>query len=282
MKTGLVLEGGAMRGMFTAGILDVFMENGITFDGMAGVSAGAAFGCNLKSGQRGRAIRYNLRFANNKEFCSIKSLIKTGDLYGGEFCYHTVPDKLDIFDKDAFEKSPMKFYVVCTDVETGKAVYHDMTKVDYTELEWMRASGSLPLAAKIVEVNGRKLLDGGIADSIPLLFMEKQGYDKNLVILTRPRDYVKQPTSSLSLIKLMYRKYPELIKAVETRHKMYNNQLKYVRKSENEGKALVLAPDTALPVKRVEHDTDALQEAYRIGRKTAMDNLEKVKAFISE
>lgn len=280
MKYGLVLEGGAMRGLFTAGVLDVLMENGIEFDGAVGVSAGAAFGCNYKSRQSGRAIRYNLRFCRDKRYCSMHSLLTTGDIYNAEFCYHTIPDKLDIFDAKAFEENPMKFYTVSTDINTGKAVYKDFSKVNYDELEWLRASGSLPLAARIVRIGGRELLDGGISDSIPLKFMEKQGYDRNIVILTQPRDYVKEPSGSVKFVKLLYRKYPNLVKACAERHKMYNAELRYIRSAESEGKAFVIAPPEKLPVSRIEHDSEKILEAYRIGRKTAMANLDALKAFM--
>ena len=282
MKYGLVLAGGAMRGLFTAGVIDVLMENGISFDGAAGVSAGAAFGCNIKSGQNGRAIRYNLRFAEDKRFCSVKSLLTTGDMFGAEFCYHTIPDELDIFDSAAFEASPMDFWVVCTDILTGKAVYHRMNKVSYSELEWIRASASMPMFARIVEADGRKLLDGGIADSLPLRFMEKQGYEKNVVILTQPRDYVKPKNKAVPLLKLVYRKYPNLIKACADRHIMYNKELKYIRKAESEGRALVIAPPEKLPVGHIEHDSNILQEVYRIGRMTGMENLDSIRNFIEE
>lgn len=280
MKYGLVLEGGAMRGLFTAGVLDVLMENGIEFNGAVGVSAGAAFGCNYKSRQNGRAIRYNLRFCRDKRYCSMHSLLTTGDIYNAEFCYHTIPDKLDIFDAKSFEDNPMKFYTVSTDINTGKPVFKEFSKVNYDELEWLRASGSLPLAARIVRIGGRELLDGGISDSIPLKFMVKQGYEKNIVILTQPRDYVKKPSGSLKLVKCLYRKYPKLIKACAERHKMYNSELRYIRSAENEGKAFVIAPPEKLPVSRIEHDSDRLLEAYRIGRKTAIANLDALKEFM--
>ena len=195
MKTGLVLEGGGIRGIFTAGILDVLMEEGIEFDGAVGVSAGAAFGSNYKSRQSRRAIRYNLRFAKDPRYSSIRSLLATGNLFNAQFCYHDIPEKHDPFDWEAFYKNPMEFYLVATDVETGKPVYHlcDESEDKYDILEWFRASGSMPLVSRVVEVGGYKLLDGGVADSIPLRFMEEQGYERNLVILTRPAGYVKQP-----------------------------------------------------------------------------------------
>ena len=168
MKTGLVMEGGALRGLFTAGVIDVLMENGITFDGAIGVSAGATFGCNIKSGQIGRAIRYNVKLCKDRRYFSFWSLILTGNLFGKNFCYHKIPEKIDPFDNDAFEKNPMEFYLVCTDVETGKPVYKKCDRLDGGNLEWVRASASLPLVSEIVEIDGMKLQDGGISDSIPL------------------------------------------------------------------------------------------------------------------
>ncbi len=280
MKYGIVLEGGAMRGLFTAGVTDVLMEEGITFDGAVGVSAGAAFGCNIKSNQPGRAVRYNLRFCNDKRYCSKRSLIKTGDLFNAEFCYHTVPEKLDLFDFKAYETSKMEFYIVCTDVLTGKPVYHRSSKMDRSGLEWLRASASLPLVSRIVEADGRKLLDGGISDSIPLRFMESVGYEKNIVVLTQPRDYRKKKTGSLPLVRAAMHKYPELVKAVAHRHEMYNSELEYIRKSESEGRAFVIAPEEKLPVKRVEHDPEKLLEAYRMGRITVKKQLPEIKAFL--
>ena len=191
MKTGLILEGGAMRGMFTAGVMDVLMENGVTFDGAVGTSAGAAFGCNYKSHQIGRVIRYNTRYCKDKRFCSISSLIKSGDIYNADFCYGDIPSKYDIFDFDTYKNDPMEFYSVCTDIETGKAVYHKYTGDEDSGFDWIRASASMPLVSKIVEIDGKKLLDGGMADSIPLKFFESIGYDRNVVVLTQPADYRK-------------------------------------------------------------------------------------------
>lgn len=282
MKYGLVMEGGAMRGMFTAGVTDVLMENDIDFDGAAGVSAGACFGCNYKSRQKGRAIRYNLRFCRDKRYCSLYSLITTGDMFGAKFCYHTMPDELDIFDYDEFNRNPMVFYVVCTDVETGKPVYKKLNKADYEGLEWIRASASMPLASRIVEIDGRKFLDGGISDSIPLSFMERHGFERNIVILTQPRDYIKKPSKSIKLVKSVYKKYPKLVKTYSERAKMYNDQLEYIRQSESEGRAFVIAPPKKLEVGHVEHNPDKLLEVYRAGRKAALDNLDRILEFLGE
>lgn len=280
MKTGLVLEGGAMRGMFTAGVIDVFMENGIEFDGMIGVSAGATFGCNFKSRQIGRAIRYNMQYCRDKRYCSLHSLFTTGDLYGADFCYRELPEKLDLFDNDAYINNPMEFYLVCTDIETGKAVYRKCDSFDRTNLEWIRASASMPLVSRIVEIDGYKLLDGGVADSIPLKYFESIGYDRNVVVLTQPDTYVKKKNSVLPLIKIVLRKYPKMIKALADRHLMYNDTVKYVCGKEAEGEIVVIRPDCDLPVGKIEKDPEKLKQTYEIGRRVATQKLEEIREFL--
>ena len=279
MKKGLVLEGGAMRGLFTAGIIDVMREAGVEPDGLIGVSAGAAFGCNYKSRQPGRVIRYNTRFAKDPRYSGLRSLIKSGDYFNAEFGYHIVPKQYDIFDVETFDKNPMEFIVVCTDVLTGKAVYHKMDHVDFNELEWLRASASMPLASKVVEVGGRKLLDGGVADSIPLEYFERIGYDRNVVILTQPQGFVKEPNKLMPLMKIGLRKYPNMIKALATRHLMYNRELKYVREAEREGRCLVIRPEEKIPIGHISHDPDEMRHVYEIGRALGERNLKDIKAF---
>ena len=202
MKKGLVMEGGAMRGMFTAGVTDVMMEEKIEFDGAIGVSAGAAFGCNYKSGQIGRAIRYNMKYCSDKRFSGIGSLIKTGNIFNTDFAYGEVPLKYDIFDFDTYQSNPMDFYVVCTDIVTGQAVYHKYTGKEDHGFDWVRASASMPLVSQIVEIDNQMLLDGGISDSIPIRQFETMGYDKNIVILTQPREYQKGKNRLLPLLKI--------------------------------------------------------------------------------
>ena len=178
-----------MRGMFTAGVIDVLMENGIEFDGGIGVSAGAAFGCNYKSKQIGRVLRYNTRFCRHRDYCGLGVLLKTGDVYSKDFCYNEVPLKHDPFDFDTYESNPMEFYVVCSDLESGEAVYHRYEGRHDGVFEWIRASCSMPLVSKIVEINGSKLLDGAICDDIPVKFFESIGYERNVAVLTQPREY---------------------------------------------------------------------------------------------
>ena len=280
MKTGLILEGGAMRGIFSAGVMDVMMENGIRFDGIVGVSAGAAFGVNYKSGQIGRAIRYNAKYCHDKRYCGIGSLLKTGNLFNTDFCYGEVPLKLDIFDFDAFEKDPTTFYITCTDVESGKPVYHEYTGRNDHGFDWIRASASLPLVSQIVEIDGAKLLDGGISDSIPVAYFEGIGYAKNVVILTQPQGYRKEKNRMLPLIRMKYRKYPNLVKVLENRHLMYNAELELIAKQEKRGELFVIRPDSPLPVKRAEKDPAKLKACYEIGRQTVEKELARLIAFM--
>ncbi len=280
MKTGLVLEGGAMRGLFSAGVMDVLMEHQIAFDGAIGVSAGAAFGCNYKSRQPGRVIRYNTEYARDPRYCSLRSLFKTGDLFGADFCYHELPNKLDPFDTEAFQQNPMEFYVVCTDVLTGEAVYQKCGIADDECFEWLRASASMPLVSRTVEIGGRRMLDGGIADSIPLRYFEQIGYNKILVILTQPEGYRKKKNKALPLIRLSFRQYPKMVEALEKRHKKYNDTLAYVKKREREGAVLVLRPQDSLSIGRVEHNPERMRQVYDCGRKVALQSLEQIEAFL--
>lgn len=277
-RCGLVMEGGAMRGMFTVGVIDTFMQNGIDFDGAVGTSAGAAFGCNIKSRQVGRPIRYNKRFCNDSRYSGIKSLLTTGDLYNARFCYHDVPFIYDIWDQETFAANPMEFYIVSTDVETGKPVYYKCDKGGSKDIQWIRASGAMPLLSKIVEINGRKLLDGGIGDSIAVRFMQKIGYTKNVVILTQPKGFVKKKNGALPMFKLMYRRYPDFVNAAADRHLRYNETLSYIEKQEALGRLFVIRPPEPLGIKHRETDPDELQRVYDIGVTTALGCIDSIKA----
>ncbi len=278
-QIGLVLEGGAMRGMFTGGILDVFMENRIEFDAAVGVSAGAVFGCNLQSRQIGRTIRYNMKYAKNWRYSGYLSLLLTGDLYGGDFDYRKIPEELDPFDIHTFEENPMKFYCVVTDAVTGKAVYHLCETGTGEHMHYMQASASMPAVSRPVLAEGRQYLDGGIADSIPLPFLQKEGYEKNVVILTQPADYRKKP-ANMTLMKPLLRKYPAIIDAVAKRHDVYNEQVAFVRSEEAKGNTLVIAPEAPLEIGHLCKDPKELERVYQLGRKTGEAYLEKVKAFV--
>ena len=280
IKRGLILEGGAMRGMFTAGVLDVFIENNIEFDGVIGVSAGATFGCNFISKQIGRTIRYNKKYCRDKRYCSMRSLFRTGDLFGEDFCYNKIPNELDPFDNDTFRKSNIDFFVVATDIETGKPVYQKYDVDDPDALNWMRASASMPLASRIVEIRDKKFLDGGMSDSIPVRAFENMGYNKNVVILTQPKEYIKQKNSALPLIRIKYKKFPKLIDVMENRHIMYNETTAYIKEKELNGELFVIRPEEKLNVNHIEHNPDELEKAYQTGRKTAEENLEKLKEYL--
>lgn len=269
-----------MRGLFTAGVIDVFMEHGITFDGAVGVSAGAAFGCNIKSHQIGRVLRYNTRFCRDKRYCGLRSLIKTGDIYNRDFCYGEVPNKYDVFDFEAYENDPMKFYVVCTDVETGKPVYHEYAGRDGHGFDWIRASASMPLVSKIVEIDGQKLLDGGISDSIPVRFMTDAGYDRPVAVLTQPLGYRKGRNPMMPMIERVYKRYPDFVAAAGRRHEMYNAELDFVAAEERAGRLLVIRPKEKLPVGRIEKDPGKLRAAYEAGRTAAEERLEEIREYL--
>ena len=280
VKCGLVLEGGAMRGLWMAGVTDVMMEHDIWPDGLIGVSAGAAFGCNYKSRQIGRAIRYNTRFARDSRYSGLKSWLTSGNYYNAEFGYHTMPKELDVFDNDAFNQNPMAFYVVCTDVLTGKAVYQQLTEANEDTYDWIRASASMPLASKVVEVQGRVLLDGGVADSIPLEYFESIGYQKNVVILTQPAGYQKEHLKLMPLMRMALRHYPKMIKAMDQRHVMYNRQLEYVAQAEREGRCLVIRPEEKIPIGHISHDARQMQLVYEQGRAAGEKHLSRIQSYI--
>lgn len=281
VKTGIVLEGGGMRGMYTCGILDVLMENQIYVDGMVGVSAGIAFGCNYKSRQAGRALRYNVRFSRDRRYSGIMSLLKTGNYYNAHFAYHLVPRHYDVFDYDAFEDSPMECYAVCFDVKSGKGVYQRLDRVNDDFFEWIRASASMPVVAKPVEVGGRLLLDGGLADSIPLEFMMSKGYERNIVILTREEGYRKTAEHGMWLMKPLLRKLPKVIEALQHRPAMYNKQLQQVREQERKGTAFVFRPLKPLNVSRTTHDAAEMNRVYQQGREEALQRLDELKKFLA-
>lgn len=280
MKKGLVLEGGAMRGLFTAGVIDVMMEEGIDFDGLIGVSAGSSFGCNYKSRQPGRVLRYNLRFGSDPRYMGLRSLLTTGDLVGAEFAYHTLPLELDIFDIETFESNPMEFYLVATDVVTGSPAYYRMDRVDYDSLEWLRASASMPVVTRPVRVSdGRRMLDGGISDSIPLEYFQSLGYERNVVVLTQPRDY-RKTASPAWLWRLLLPRCPAIARAMARRHEMYNSQLDYIASQSAAGHAFVIAPESPLPIGRVEMNPGKMQLVYDTGRRTALAILPRLKKFL--
>lgn len=281
MKKGIVLEGGAMRGMYTAGVLDVMMEENINADGVIGVSAGAVFGCNYKSRQIGRTIRYNKRFCRDPRYVGFRSLLTTGNLYNEEFCYHTVPNELDVFDTKTFAENPVEFHLVCTDVHTGEAVYHRCDTGDETDIAWMRASASMPIVSRPVRLEGRELLDGGIADSIPIRWARENGFEKNMIILTRPAGYRKKKSRGGAFVRLLLRRYPKIAEGMAQRHTLYNNTLEEIERLSGDGSTLVLCPSRDLHISRTENDPEKLEAMYQLGRTDAKARLEEIRAFFA-
>ena len=280
MKTGIVVEGGGMRGIYGAGVLDVLLENDIKADGLIGVSAGAIHGCSFVSGQKGRSIRYNLKYSRDPRYMSMRSLIRTVDMFGIDFCYRELPETLDPFDNETFESSSTEYYVTCTDVETGQPVYHRCPSLRGDRIDWVRASASMPLASRIVELDGKKLLDGGVADSIPVMAFRKMGFKKDLVILTRPEGYRKKQNPMLPLIRRAYREYPEFVETAASRHLVYNRELDEISRLEREGEILVIRPSRRIKISRTERRPERIEQMYRLGREDAMKAFSGIKAFM--
>lgn len=278
MKIGLVLEGGAMRGMFTAGVLDVMLENQIHFDGIIGVSAGALFGVNYVSKQRGRALRYNLRFLNDKRYMGWRCLLKTGDIVSKDFAYYEVPFKHDIFDNEAFKQSPTDFYATITNLDTGLAEYVKIEDV-FAQMEVLRASASMPFVSNIIEIGEQKYLDGAIADSIPVKQAQKMGFDKIVVVLTRPLDYRKSPTSPL-FSNLLYRRYPKFAQAVQNRYKTYNASVEEILRLEQAGEIFVIRPSVDLAIKRMENNPAKIQAMYDLGAQDMQNMMTKLRLYL--
>ena len=269
-----------MRGMFSAGVMDVMMENGIEYDGAIGVSAGALFGCNYKSRQMGRTFRYNLRYCNDKRFIGLYALITDGNIVSKNFAYGEIPLKYDKFDIKAYENNPMEFWIVTTDIETGEAYYHRCDSFDEHGFEWFRASGSLPLVSQIVEIDDKKYLDGSIADPVPLEFFETQGYDRNVAVLTQPRGFRKDSSDNNPLIKRMYKDYPNLLETLDKRMQVYNEQRELLERREKEGDLFIIAPNEPLKIKRLDRDMEAIVEAYHQGRDATLERLDEMKEYL--
>lgn len=269
-----------MRGIYTAGVLDELMDWGLAPDGILGVSAGAIHGASFVSGQQGRNIRYTKKYCRNWRFMSLRSMLLTGDLVGRVFSYEELPYRLDPFDFDAFFRSPVRFYALATDVETGEAVCLEGKPDAHALLEALRASSSMPLVSTIVEWEGRRYLDGGTADSIPLKRFEDMGYTRCLVVRTQPEGFVKRPDRSLALMRVRYRHYPAFVRACERRHEVYNASLAYAGQAQAEGRALVLCPSRRIPIGRVEKNPEVLEAQYQLGRADARAARERIEAFL--
>ena len=245
-KTALVLEGGAMRGMYTAGVLDCFMDHGISFDAVIGVSAGALFGVNLLSKQRGRVIRYNKRFNGDKNYMGIRPLLKEKNIVSTKYAYDIVPRELDPFDDEEYKKSDIPFYAVVTNVKTGKPEYVQIKSV-FEQMDVLRASGSMPIVSKPVKLGHEWYLDGAVTDSIPYEKMLEMGYDRVVVVLTKPADYVKKPMPKL-FTSIYKKRFPRFYEAFSNRYIMYNAQLERLKELEKQGVARVLRPSEHIKV----------------------------------
>ena len=277
-RIGLVLEGGGTRGIYTAGVLDLFMEKGQAFDGVIGVSAGAIHGASFVSGQKGRSIRYYKKYCGDRRFMSFWNLITTGDLVGRDFCYRRLPEELDPYDYDTFNASQTEFYAGCSNLETGKPAYlrvRDMKE----QIDLIRASASMPYVSRIVDFEGMKLLDGGCTDSIPLEGARSLGFSRNVVILTRHEGYVKKPENA-SLAGLFYGKYPEFVKALKNRYRMYNDEVERLRQRELAKEAFVIRPSQELTIGRLERDPEKLQAVYDLGWADGEKAFEKMREWI--
>lgn len=280
-KVGLVLEGGSMRGMFTAGVLDTFMDEGIEIDGMIGVSAGALFGPNYFSKQKGRALRYNKRFCKDRRYMSVLSFLLTGNIVNKKFAFYDVTNKLDVFDNETFMKSNPEYFVTVTNVESGEPEYLEVKDI-IEEMEKLRATSALPLVSHMVEIDGKKYLDGGVSDSIPVLQAQSMGYDKIVVVLTRPLEYRKEPMSEKiqKLLSVKYRKYPAFVKCMKKRHENYNKTVERILKMEENGEVFVIRPSEPITVKTIERNADNLQKVYDLGVKNCKERLETLKKYL--
>lgn len=280
MKIGLVLEGGAMRGLFTAGVLDIFLDNNVEVTDVVGVSAGTLFGVNYVSKQRGRALRYNLKYINDKRYMNVKSWLKTGNLINKDFTYYKLPFQLDVFDNKTFKESPINFFATVTNIETGEAEFVKI-KDAYKQMETLRATSALPFISEIIEVGDKKYLDGGITNSIPVDFFEKQDFDKVIVILTRPITYRKEKTTGIQY-KMFYKKYPKLVEKLENRYKEYNDTVDKIVELEKEGKLFVIRPSENITIKRLEKDVEKLQKVYDLGLKDGNNIIEDLKQYLEK
>lgn len=277
-----MLEGGAMRGLYTAGVLDGFMDNGIKADIVVGTSAGVLFGVNYPSGQRGRALRYNLKYAPSGSYMGVRSLLCTGNIINKQFAYYKLPSELDVFDEAAFEASGVDFYATVTNVETGAAEY---IKIDdcFAQMEVMRATSAMPFVSRIVEYEGKRYLDGGVADSIPVEKCRALGCDKIIVVLTRPADYRKSKPggSMVRLAQRRYRRYPKLVERINRRWVDYNECVRRIGEQEARGELFVIRPSRLVNVKHIERDTRKLQAIYDLGAADSAVRMDALKKYLA-
>ena len=281
MKIGLVLEGGGMRGLFSAGVLDALLElKDLSINGIVGVSSGALFGVNYVSKQKERAVRYNKKYADDKRYMGLYSWITTGNAVNKDFAFYELPYKLDVFDNETFKKAKTDFYVVMTNVESGKPEYV-LIEDAFAQMEYLRATSALPFASKIIEINGKKYLDGGISDSIPIDFCESLGYDKIIAVLTRPEGTYKEDKLGF-LYKLVYRKYPNLVNSLLNMATDYEKVLAKIKDLENKGKIFVVRPPEVLKIGRLEKNRDKIQKVYDTGLNTGLKELDNIVKYLNK
>lgn len=280
IQGGLVLEGGGTRAVYSTGVIDFFIDKNIYFSSCYGVSAGAVHACSYLAKQKYRARDLFVEYINDDRYASFKNLIKTGDYFGKEFSLKTVPNELLPYDFETYKKSQTKFYAVATNVGTGKAEYLEVKDMDEEGLENVWASGSMPLMARLVEINGNKYLDGGVADSIPVIQSIKDGNDKTVVVCTQHKDYRKKPNKLMSVIRMKYRSYPNLVKAMAKRHINYNKTMEEINRLEAEGKIFVIRPKEPAKVGRLEKDKEILHGWYQTGYDDAKECYEKLMEYL--
>lgn len=278
MKVGLVLEGGAMRGMYTAGVLDTFLDNDIKVDGIIGTSAGVLFGVNYPSKQRGRVIRYNKKYCKDKRYMGLHSLLTTGNIINKEFSFYEVPFKLDVFDDKTFNESGIDFYATISNIETGEAEYVKLDSI-LNQMEVLRATSAMPFVSEIVEIDGKKYLDGGVTDAIPVDKCKELGYDKIIVVLTRVKEYRKKKSNDF-LAKIMYRKYPKLIEAMNRKYQVYNDTVERIIDSENKKEIFVIRPSRLVDISRIEKDENKLEEMYNLGIEDSKRLMNDLKEYL--
>lgn len=278
MKIGLVLEGGGMRGLYTAGVMDVMMDHRFMPDVVCGTSAGVTFGVNLLSQQRGRVLRYNCNYIGRRDYIGFHSWLTTGNMINTDFAYGLLPRELDPFDEDTFEQSPAEFYATITNMRTGQAEYVRITNT-WEQMDVIRASASLPIICQPVEWNGEKYLDGGLSDNIPLDKCLELGCDKIIIVLTRPMDYVRKD-NIVGACRLCFSRYKELIKTIEMRNERYNRQIERIRTMEQEGRVFVIRPSESRPVGRLEKDPEKLKHLYQLGVEDARTQWERLEWYL--
>lgn len=278
-QAGLVLEGGGMKGAYTTGVLDFFLEKGIEFSRVYGVSAGAIHMMSYLSRQRKRSINIGLKYAKDKRYCSVESLLRTGDIFNADMCYNLIPRKYDPFDNEAFLRYKGKAFAVVTNIETGKPEYLRV-RDGFADLQKIRASASLPMVSRNVEIDGKLYLDGGISDAIPIQKSILDGNEKNIVILTKEVGYVRKPSSQLGAIKVRYRKFPKVYELMKNRHTAYNDTMSFLRRQQENGQAFVIQPQKPSDVGRLEKDPKKIEALYKEGYRDAAACYEQMLQYL--